>query len=248
LARTRRIGKAIVEDVALDVAGADPVEAFVVSPADGSKPRAGVLWLHWLGEHHNNRSQLLPEAVAMAGRGVRSVLPAGRLPWLAPPVDAATDVASLELEGRRLDRACAELVAGLPAKAPLAMVGHDFGAMHGAGILAREPRIRSAVFIAGVPRWADWFLPFWPIAGDAIDYRRALEPFDPIGQVAKTQADLLFQFSRRDFYIAQYTARELARGVGRDVGLEWYDADHAMRSPKARASRTAFLEKALKLG
>jgi hypothetical protein len=36
--------------------------------------------------------------------------------------------------------------------------------------------------------------------------------------------------------------------VGRDVGLEWYDADHAMRSPKARASRTAFLEKALELG
>jgi len=52
----------------------------------------------WLGEHHNNRSQLLPEAVAMAGRGVRSVLPAGRLPWLAPPVDAATDVASRDLD------------------------------------------------------------------------------------------------------------------------------------------------------
>ena len=248
MARTRRTEKAIIEDVALEVAGADSVEAFVVRPADGSKPKAGSLWLHWLGEHHNDRSQLLPEAIALAGRGVRSVLPAGRLPWRAPPKDAETDVASLELEGRRLDRAFEELLAGLSAKAPVAMVGHDFGAMHGLGLLAREKRIGSAVLIAGVPRWADWFLPFWPIAGDAIDYRRALEPFDPIRAVARTNAELLFQFSRRDFYIAPMTARELTRAAGRDVGLEWYEADHAMRSSRARASRTAFLERHLKLG
>lgn len=247
MAATRRVRGAVVEDVALDVDGADRVEAFVVSPGDGSKPRAGVLWLHWLGEHHNDRTQLLPEAIDLAARGVRSVLPAGRLPWLTPPVDAATDVASIELERRRLDRTLAALIEPLSAKVPVAMVGHDFGAMHGVGLLAREPRIGSAVFIAGVPRWADWFLPFWPIAGDPIDYRRALEPFDPIGAVARTKADLLFQFSRRDFYIAPMTARELARAAGRDVGLEWYDADHAMRSPKARASRRAFLERHLKL-
>ena len=31
---------------------------------------------------------------------------------------------------------------------------------------------------------------------------------------------LLLQFSRNDFYIAQYSARELARAAGRDVGLD----------------------------
>lgn len=248
MAGTRRVRGAAIEDVPLDVDGAEPVEAFVVSPGDGSKPVAGVLWLHWLGEHHNDRTQLLPEAIDLATRGVRSVLPAGRTPWLAPPTDAASDVASIELEGRRLDRAFTELLKPLAATAPVAMVGHDFGAMHGLLLAARRPRIASAVFIAGVPRWADWFLPFWPITGDAIDYRRALEPLDPIRAVARTKADLLFQFSRRDFYIAPMTARELARGAGRDVGLEWYEADHAMRSPKARASRRAFLEEQLKLG
>ena len=123
MAKTRQVRGARVEDVGLDVEGADPVEAFVVSPGDGSKPKAGILWLHWLGEHHNDRSQLLPEAIDLAAAGVRSVLPAGRLPWLVPPTDAATDVANLELEGRRLDRAFAELVQPLGAKAPLAMVG-----------------------------------------------------------------------------------------------------------------------------
>jgi pimeloyl-ACP methyl ester carboxylesterase len=245
LARTRRVRGAQVEDASLDVEGGDPVEAFVVSPGDGSRPKAGVLWLHWLGEHHNDRTQLMPEAIDLARAGVRSVLPAGRLPWLTPPTDAATDVASIELEGRRLDRAFAELAQPLGAKAPVAMVGHDFGAMHGLLLAARQPRIASAVCIAGVPRWADWFLPFWPIAGGAIDYRRALEPFDPVGAVSKTKAELLFQFSRRDFYIAPMTARELARAARRDVGLEWYEADHAMRSPKARASRRAFLERHL---
>jgi pimeloyl-ACP methyl ester carboxylesterase len=248
VARTRRVGQAVVDDVALEVEGGDPLEAFVVGPRDGTAPRAGVLWLHWLGEHHNDRTQLLPEAVALAGRGVRSVLPAGRLPWSAPPQGAATDVASIELEARRLDRAFAELLRPLSPSVPIAVVGHDFGAMHGLLLAARQPRIGAAVVIAGVPRWADWFLPFWSIAGDPIDYRRALEPLDPIGAIAMTKADLLLQFSRRDFYIAPMTARELARAAGRDVALEWYDADHAMRSPRARAARTAFLERALRLG
>ena len=247
MARTRRTGRAVIDDVSLELAGGDPVEAFVVGPADGL-PRAGVLFLHWLGEHHNDRTLFLPEAIALAARGVRSSLPAGRLPWLVPPADAEADAANLDLEGRRIERAFAELAAGLRKRAPIALVGHDFGAMHGLGVMAREPRIGSAVLIAGVPRWADWFLPFWPIAGDPIDYRRRLAPFDPITAIPGTRAELLFQFSRRDFYIAPMTARELARAAGRDVGLEWYEADHAMRSTKARASRVAFLGRVLKLG
>ena len=247
MARTRRTGGAVIDDVALELEGADPVEAFVVQPV-AAAPRAGVLFVHWLGEHHNDRTQFLPEAIALAGKGVRSILPAGRLPWLTPPTDAETDAANLELEGRRIERVFAELASGLPKRAPIAMVGHDFGAMHGLGLLARQPRFAAAVLIAGVPRWADWFLPFWPIAGDPIEYRRRLGPFDPIAAIPSTKAELLFQFSRRDFYIAPMTARELARAAGRDVGLEWYEADHAMRSAKARASRAAFLERVLRLG
>ena len=242
----KRTGAATVRDVSLDLAGADPVEAFVVEPR-GVKPRAGILFLHWLGEHHNDRSQFRSEARALAELGVRLVLPAGRLPWLVPPKDAATDAANIELEGRRLDRAFTELAAPLGKRVPLAIVGHDFGAMHGILLAARQPRAKALVVVAAPPRWADWFLPFWPIPGDPIDYRRRLAPFDPIAALSKTKAELLFQYSRRDFYLALMSGRELARSAGRDVTFETYEADHAMRSAKARASRATFLRRTLKL-
>ena len=246
MARTRRMGQARVEDVALELQGSDPVEAFVVNPASGAA-HAGVLFLHWLGEHHNDRTQLLPEAVALAAAGVRSVLPAGRLPWLLPPTGADADAAAIELEQSRIGRAFEELVRPLGAGAPLAMVGHDFGAMHGLPFAVGQPRLKAIAVIAAVPRWADWFLPFWPIEGDPIEYRRRLAPLDPIAAMPEIKADLLFQYSKRDFYIAPMTARELARAAGREVTLEWYEADHAMRSPRARAVRAAFLRRTLAL-
>jgi pimeloyl-ACP methyl ester carboxylesterase len=243
---SKRIGQAVVQDVALDVAGSDPVEAFVIDPR-AADARAGILFLHWLGEHHNDRTQFLNEAVTMAELGVRSVLPAGRLPWLVPPSDAETDAANIELEGRRLDRAFAELAAPLGRKVPLAIVGHDFGGMHGILLAARQARTRALVVVAAPPRWADWFLPFWPITGDPIDYRRRLAPLDPTAALSKTTAELLFQYSRRDFYLALMSGRELARSAGRDVTFESYEADHAMRSARARASRATFLRRTLKL-
>jgi pimeloyl-ACP methyl ester carboxylesterase len=243
---TKRIGKSTVSDISLDVAGADPVEAFVVEPG-AAEARGGVLFLHWLGEHHNDRTQFLGEAAALAQLGVRSVLPAGRLPWLVPPSDAETDAANIELEGRRLDRAFAELAAPFGKKVPLAVVGHDFGAMHGILLAARQPRAKALVIVAAPPRWADWFLPFWPIAGDPIDYRRRLAPLDPTAALPSAKAELLFQFSRRDFYLAPMNGRELARGGGRDVAVEWYEADHAMRSSRARAARATFLRRTLGL-
>jgi hypothetical protein len=101
--------------------------------------------------------------------------------------------------------------------------------------------------VAAPPRWADWFLPFWPIAGDPIDYRRLLAPFDPTAALPGTKAELLFQFSRRDFYLAPMSGRELARAAGRDAAIEWYEADHAMRSSRARAARATFLRRTLRL-
>lgn len=234
------------EDVVIE-AGDQRVEAFVVDPA-GGKPRAGVLFLHWLGEHHNDRTQFLSEARVLAREGVRSVLPAGRLPWQVPPKDAATDVTGIETEVARQAAAFDRLAEGLPAGAPIALVGHDFGAMSGVLVIGRRPRISAAVVIAASPRWADWFLPFWKIEGDRFDYARALAPFDPIDSVRGLDIPMLFQFSRRDFYIAPMDAVGLAKAAKREPTLEWYGADHAMRSAKARASRIAFLRRELRLG
>jgi pimeloyl-ACP methyl ester carboxylesterase len=227
------------------------VEAYVVEPADG-RARAGILFLHWLGEHRSDRTQFLSEARAYAELGVRSVLPAGRLPWVPDPVDSETDIANLELEQRRLAAAVDRLGEGLPKGTPLALVGHDFGAMHGIVLASRKPRFKAAVLIAGTPRWADWFLRFWKVDGDRFEYLRRLSPYDPVMAAHKLRAASLWQFSTRDFFIAPMSAIELARAAphapGAEPRIEWYSADHAMRSAKARAARASFLRAELGLG
>ena len=222
------------------------VEAYVVQPVDAG-PRAGILFLHWLGDHRSDRTQFLSEAREYARLGVRCVLPAGRLPWVPDPVDAETDLANIEVEQRRLGAALDGLAEGLPAGAPIALVGHDFGAMHGLLLGARRPAFAAAVLIAATPRWGDWFLRFWKMDVDRFDYLRRLAPFDPIESAKALRAKALWQFSERDFFIAPMSAVELARAASPEPAIEWYAADHAMRSAKARAARRTFLTKELRL-
>lgn len=224
------------------------VEAYVVEPASGPL-RAGILFLHWLGEHRSDRTQFLSEAREYASLGVRCVLPSGRLPWVPSPVDAPTDIANIELEQRRLSAALDGLSAGLPKGAPIALVGHDFGAMHGLVLASRHARrFKAAVLIAATPRWGDWFLRFWKLEVDRFDYLRRLAPLDPIEAARGLQATALWQFSERDYFIAPMSAVELARAAPGEPVIEWYAADHAMRSAKARAARRVFLRRELGLG
>ena len=227
--------------------GDGAVEASVVEPADG-RIRAGILFLHWLGEHRSDRTQFLSEARVFARQGVRCVLPAGRLPWGPDPVDAETDIANIELEQRRLGAALDRLADGLPRGTPLALVGHDFGAMHGLLVAARRAEFAAAVIVAATPRWADWFLRFWKVGGDRFDYLRRLAPFDPVTSARELKVPTLWQFSERDYFIAPMSAVELARAASDEPSIEWYAADHAMRSAKARAARAAFLRRELRLG
>lgn len=224
------------------------VEAYVLEPADGA-PLAGAIFLHWLGDHRSDRTQFLSEAREYVRLGVRCILPAGRLPWGPDPVDAETDVANLELEQLRLASALDRLNAGLPNGAPLALIGHDFGAMHGLVLAARRPVFKAVVVIAATPRWGDWFLRFWHLDGDRFDYLRRLAPYDPVTVARDLRATTLWQFSSRDYFIAPMSAVELARAApppeGEEPTIEWFGADHAMRSAPARARRMAFLRREL---
>ena len=193
------------------------VEAYVVEPADG-RIRAGILFLHWLGEHRSDRTQFLSEARDFARLGVRCVLPAGRLPWVPDPVDAETDVANIELEQRRLGAALDRLAEGLPKGTPLALVGHDFGAMHGLLLVARRPEFAAAVIIAATPRWADWFLRFWKVEGDRFDYLRRLAPYDPVTSARLLKVPTLWQFSERDYFIAADERRRARTRLVRCAG------------------------------
>jgi dienelactone hydrolase len=251
---TDQRGDAVVDDLTFDGPDGAPVEAYRVRPAGApGTPVAGpgILAWHWLDTEapDGDRTQFLDEAAAWARLGVTSLLPQGRFPWVQAPSGAAADVAAIRAEVARL-RAGLDLLAADPAVDPgrLAVVGHDVGGMLATLAAAEDDRLRGLVVIAATPRWGDWFLPFWPIADDRIDYLRALRPLDPIERIgAAAPAAILFQFARADFYIAPMSGLELQRAAPEGAESLAYDADHAMRLPAIRADRLAFLRRVLGL-
>jgi pimeloyl-ACP methyl ester carboxylesterase len=248
LAREMR-GAATVRDAVLRDGSIADVSAYLVEPA-GDRVSGRVLFLHWFApeEPDGNRTQYVEEAAELASSGVVSLLPQQAFPWESEPTDAERDVGRIADEVRRLRRAI-DVLAGDDAAVPVAVVGHDFGGMYGAILASVDDRVRAAVLIAATPRWADWFLPFWGIAGDRHDYLRALAPLDPISHVtANGGKPLLFQFARADYYIARMSAHELHRAAGEPKELEEYEGvDHAMRAQEAVDDRVAFLRAQLRV-
>lgn len=156
------------------------------------------------------------------------------------PIDSTSDAARIEAEVERLASAVDSLVAEGAER--VVLVGHDFGAMHGVLLMTRDQRISGGVMIAPANRWADWFLRFWKIEEDRIDYLRAMRPLDPIEHVASiAPRPLLLQFADSDWFIAGMDAAELYRAAGEPRRIESYVADHAMHNDQARIDRREFI-------
>ena len=225
-------------------------EAYLVEPASGAGRGSAILFLHWFDTEapDGNRTQFLDEAAGLArDHGVVSLLPQGRFPWSEPPTDAEADARRIRAEVER-HRAGVDLLAGRADVEPgrIGLVGHDFGAMHGVALAAEDERIAGAVLIAATPRWGDWFLPFWPIAGDRWDYLRAMAPLDPISRIGElAPRPVCLQFARNDFFISGMTGLQLHGAAGEPKELHPYEADHGMRSAQAAADRAAFLSRVL---
>ncbi|MGH2382737.1 MAG: alpha/beta hydrolase family protein, partial [Candidatus Limnocylindria bacterium] len=166
-----------------DIVIADDVEAFLVEPTEGTRGPA-IIFLHWFDTEASdgNRTQFLREAVGHArDHGVVSLLPQGRFPWAADPADAGADAERIRAEVTS-HRAGIDLLAARPDVdgARIALVGHDFGAMHGTLLAADVERVAAAVLTAATPRWGDWFLPFWPIDGDEHRHQGEERPLDDV--------------------------------------------------------------------
>jgi dienelactone hydrolase len=233
-----------------DAAG--PIEAYLVEPEilDARTSRPALLFAHWFDTDapNGNRTEYLDEAADWARRHrAAAVLPQLTFPWAGDPTDSAADAERIVAEVTRLRR-CLDLVLARPAVDParFGVVGHDFGGMHAALLATVDRRPAAYVLVASVPRWGDWFLPFWPIEEDRIDYLRAMRPLDPIEHVeAAAPARILFQFGQNDFYIAPMTGREFARAAGEIAELKAYDAEHEMALPEIVVDRAIFLEREL---
>jgi len=242
-----------VEELTYTDAAGQPRKATLVLPGKGS-PRAGVLFAHWLGEPpKNDRGEFLDDATALAADGIASLTvdhPWKDESWFEKR-KLAEDEGFSDAEVRELKHELDTLVARLPtAGAPrLGFVGHDFGGMYGALMVAGEPRISTAVFMAATPIFADWFLlgqnklP----AAEKDAYRKKMARFDLPGVLASRTAPLatLLQFAKGDRYIPDAAANQLVAAVPEPKVVQWYDDDHRLGNEKAAEARRQFLREHL---
>lgn len=253
--RLERRSGATIDDITYPDPAGRPTSAYLVRPdLAHARPMPAILAWHWFDTEapDGDRTQFLEEAVGWARDGIVSLLPQGHFPWQTPPTGANADLVEIRAEVERLHAGLTLLRAepGVDA-GRIALVGHDFGGMLAAVAAPDVAELRALVLIAATPRWGDWFLPFWPIADDRIEYLRALRPLDPIERIAMVGAagptDVLFQFGRRDFFIAPMTGLEFRAAAPTGSELRAYDDEHAMREPQIQADRLAFLRRTLGL-
>ncbi len=244
-------GAATVRDITFAVSGAkDPIKAYLVTPA-GPGPHAAILYVHWFGDPvTTNRTQFLNEAVALAERGVVSLLVDtmwSRAGWWknrTPETDLAGGVQQVIELRRALD-----LLLAQPGVDPArtAMVAHDFGAMFGAVMGATDRRPKAYVFLAPTPRLSDWYLfNVKPVSVEV--YKKQLEPLDPIRAVGQlAPAPVFYQFASKDKYVPLPRPAEFYDATSPRKLMATYNADHDLLPPEVAADRVAWLVKELGL-
>lgn len=245
-------GSARVQDITY-VGTTDPIRAYIVSPAQTSGSHAAILYVHWFGgEETTNRTQFLEEAIALADRGVISVLVDTQ--WSKPKwwenrtLETDRDAAIAQVI--ELRRAMDLLVTqpGVDRKR-IAIVGHDFGAMFGSVMGAADGRAKTFVLLAPTPRISNWYLlgrKLEPAAADA--YRASFFPLDPVEWAAQlAPASVFFQFASKDGYVPARHAWEFYGAALPRKVMATYDTNHEMHLPAVGEDRVAWLARELEL-
>jgi len=214
IARSWREGTTTFEDVTFASPFSRRIHAQIVVPA-GAGPRPGVLFVHWLGDPKTtNLTEFLPDARALAGRGIVSVLVDAM--WAAPEWfdkgrSPDTDYADSIHQVVDLRRAIDLLLAQPDVDAQrIAYVGHDFGAMYGAVLSGVDARPKFYVLMAGTTSFSDWFLLGAQPKDKAafVAQMRVLDPPDYLA--AGTERKLMLQFSLHDQYVSMPAALRFA--------------------------------------
>jgi dienelactone hydrolase len=242
-----RRGPATVVDLAFDGGSGADVKAYLVWP-EVPGPHAGVLWVHWLGEPATtNRTQFLAEAVALAPKGIASLLVDAM--WSAPEWYAKRvpeeDFANSRRQVVALRRAMDVLVAQGVDTSRLGVVGHDYGGMYAMLMAGADPRAKTYVYVATAPSLSHWaFFANQPKSkADYLRQNAVLELTDALRRV--TNASTLFQFGTRDGYVSRADTAVLLGAAQGTKERKLYDAEHEMGLPEIAADRDAWLLKEL---
>ena len=227
--------------------------ATLITPRMPSREAApAILFVHWYGPPAptSNRTQFIPDGIALARQGVTSLLI--DTPWSVPAYfrtrTREEDYTRSVQQVRDLRRALDVLVAqpGIDATR-VAYVGHDFGAMYGTLAAAVDPRVTHFVFMAGTASFSDWFLYGPKLEGEARErFIAQLAPLDPVRWVPKLRGPVLMQFADTDEHVSTARREQLAAAAPRGADVRVYKAGHELSEESTR-ERLVWLRKTLRL-
>jgi dienelactone hydrolase len=219
------------------------VSALLVE-ATSAPPRAGLLFLHW---GFGDRTSFAREADAYASAGATSLLIdapgfGGRSGPRVGSRDARAVRAYAEQQLGELERAL-DFLCAQPGVDParIGYVGHSLGATIAPAFLARAPRVRAAVLMAGTGTLSRLWL-----QGRNEEGSRSLEDLDGVRCLSRVSASLLLQFGERDEFITRADAEAQIAAAREPKRVCWYDADHALGAP-ALQDRGRWLAEQLQL-
>jgi len=233
-----------VVDVVFDAADRK-VSAFLVRPK--GKPKAAVLWAHWYGEEANpNRKEFLADALALAKDGVVSLLPQGMFPWQESVSEDAEVDRQLTIDQVVQLRRGLDVLQDQAGDVPVGFVGHDYGAMFGA-LLVADKRPQTYVLMAPDATFSNWFLKYFVRGASKSDLDRAFAPLEPVNNVGDAApASVFFQFAKSDRFVPGYVADKLTEAASEPKKAQSYDAGHEL-DDAARKDRLAWLRDELGL-
>jgi dienelactone hydrolase len=241
----------IVQDVLLTIPGHPAISAYLVRPGGQLRRHAyaGVLFLHWLGQIHSDRTEFLAEATELASQGAVSLLPQGKFPWQVDPNGTARDVTYVAAQLSYFQQALNWLISR-PYVDPgrVAVVGHDYGAMYGALLANSDHRVHAAVLATPDATWGHWFVKYWlGYTGQrAARYEALFGHVQPVEHVSRLGSRELFQWAGRDIYVDASVRQQFAQHAPRAQVDFYADSDHQL-TDAAMADRDAFLTRQLGL-
>jgi dienelactone hydrolase len=250
-ASTTGPGPVSVQTVVIPVAGQRPVTAYLVQPAGAlaSSSQAGILFLHWLGQIHSDRSEFLAEATELASHGAVALLPQGIFPWVAAPHGTRKDVTAIRRQLAALQASLNYLTSrSYVDKSRVAIAGHDYGAMYGALLASSNRVVHAAVLAAPDATWGHWFVKYWLgfTGHKATAYKAIFAGLQPAGHVARLGRHELFQWAGQDIFVSARVRQAFAQHAPHARVKLYPDADHQM-TDQAQADRDAFLTRELGL-
>ena len=241
----------LIQDVNVPVPGQHAVPAYLVRSAGTLRPgsHAGILFLHWLGQIHSDRSEFLAEAVELAPKGAVSLLPQGVFPWTAAPTGKRADVTAVRQQLAAFRAALNWLIARRYVdRSRVAVAGHDYGAMYGALLANSDPRVHAAVLATPDATWGHWFVKYWLgfTGRHAARYKALFARLQPVRQVARLGQHELFQWAGQDIFVSARVRREFARHAPQ-ARVDLYPTSDHQLTDAAQADRDTFLETQLRL-